>query len=576
MIEASAGRRVGAGRIATRPLAWLLWLLVALLVLAGAALAGVAAAVAAAPPQTSVGVADGAVDLPLDAEIRLSLAGWDARLEQAALYEASLGPDGRPGAERPVPIQASVLRASRLPEGAEYALRPVGDRLAPDASYRLVVQTSALVPSLPWPTAAPAEREVRFRTVRSPVPLAAAGPVRLKWGQPLQVAWDSAVDDVRVEATPQTPLRVSLDQASRRTAAIVLDDPADAETYRLTVTGTRDAGGVALGRSGEYTVVAPPRPALLDADAETPRVAEIGKPLALRFSTPMSRVSLAVEPPLTARWELDRRDPSVVLVTLDGIAQGASYTLRVAEAVARDGAPLAAPLALPIETPERLVVDELETGTDGGPVPVTAKPILAFAQPIRDRRAATAAISVSPPIPGRWEWLDDRRVQFVPLRALPYDTEVTIQVRPGPDGPRSTVGSYFEKPAILSFTTETDKLIDVDVTRQVMTLYQQGRSVRTLPVATGVPGADTPLGEFRVEYKMPVARFQGVNVDGSRYDIPDVHWVLAFMGDYTIHGAYWRSGFGRPGSNGCVSLTDEDAKTVFDWAPEGTRIRIHQ
>ena len=110
--------------------------------------------------------------------------------------------------------------------------------------------------------------------------------------------------------------------------------------------------------------------------------------------------------------------------------------------------------------------------------------------------------------------------------------------------------------AVLTFVTESDKLIDVDVTRQVMALYEKGRQVRTFPVATGVPGADTPIGEFNVEYKMPTARFQGVNVSGSRYDIPDVHWVLAFMGDYTIHGAYWRSAFGSPGSNGCVSLTD--------------------
>jgi lipoprotein-anchoring transpeptidase ErfK/SrfK len=74
---------------------------------------------------------------------------------------------------------------------------------------------------------------------------------------------------------------------------------------------------------------------------------------------------------------------------------------------------------------------------------------------------------------------------------------------------------------------------------------------------------------------MPQTRMRGTNVDGSRYDIPDVKWVLAFQGDYTIHGVYWRSGFGRPASNGCVGLTDEDAKALFEWAPEGTRIKIH-
>ena len=51
-----------------------------------------------------------------------------------------------------------------------------------------------------------------------------------------------------------------------------------------------------------------------------------------------------------------------------------------------------------------------------------------------------------------------------------------------------------------------------------------------------LPGADTPIGEFRVEYKMPTAHFRGVNsATGTRYDLPNVKWVLAFMGDYTIH-----------------------------------------
>jgi lipoprotein-anchoring transpeptidase ErfK/SrfK len=50
---------------------------------------------------------------------------------------------------------------------------------------------------------------------------------------------------------------------------------------------------------------------------------------------------------------------------------------------------------------------------------------------------------------------------------------------------------------------------------------------------------------------------------------------MPFLGDYTIHGAYWRGRFGTPGSDGCVSLPDADAKVVFDWANEGTPVTIH-
>jgi lipoprotein-anchoring transpeptidase ErfK/SrfK len=516
-------------------------------------------------------VPDGATDVPITSEPHVTLAGWDARLEYAALYEAPIGPDGSVGPERPLPLQGNVVRQSRWPEGAEFSLRPADGTLRADANYRLVVETSALAPALPLPRSASSEREVRFTTVRSPSPQAQVGPVRLKWGQPLQIQWSAPIEDVRYEVSPPTRIQTSLDP-SRRVSSVVLEDPADGQTYRIAVADARGANGIALARPAEYTVVAPPRPKLLDADE--PKTVELGKPLTLRWSAPIERLKLVTEPPVSTNWQVDKKDPTQVQIQVDA-AQGSTYALTVVEAVSRDGAPLAEAPTVTFETPERLMVEDLDTGTDGGRVSVKAKPTLIFTQPIRDRRIAQAALSIEPNIPGRWEWLDDRRVQYTPIRTLPYDAEVTIKIKPGLDGARSVAGSYFENQAVMSFVTESDKLIDVDVTRQVMVLYEKGQQVRTFKVATGVPGADTPIGEFNVEYKMPTARFTGVNVTGSRYDIPDVHWVLAFSGDYTIHGAYWRSAFGTPGSNGCVSLTDEDAKAVFDWSPEGTRIRIH-
>ena len=71
-------------------------------------------------------------------------------------------------------------------------------------------------------------------------------------------------------------------------------------------------------------------------------------------------------------------------------------------------------------------------------------------------------------------------------------------------------------------------------------------------------------------------RFVGINtVSRTHYDIPNVHWVMPFMGDYTIHGAYWRTNFGSPGSNGCISLTDSNAHYVFTWSDEGTPVVVH-
>jgi len=342
------------------------------------------------------------------------------------------------------------------------------------------------------------------------------------------------------------------------------------------VAEARGVNGIPMkqGAPATFVVTAPQRPSVQAADE--PIATEIGKPVTVKWNLPMDRLKVASDPPLTVNWAVDRKDPQLVQLTMEGLAQGETYELTLSDAYSKDGTPIAEPATVTLQTPAKLMVQDYDIGVDPGMrVAAKTKPAIIFEQPIRDRKAAEAAFSVAPNVPGKWEWVDDTRVQFAPLRTLPFDAEVTIKIKPGPGGARATNGAYFENEAILSFVTEADKLIDVSIARQEMILYEKGRAVRTLKVATGVPGADTPIGEFNVQYKMAKARFQGTNVTGARYDIPDVNWVLAFMGDYTIHGSYWRNGYGAPASNGCVSLSDDDAKIVFDWAPDGTRIKIH-
>ena len=223
---------------------------------------------------------------------------------------------------------------------------------------------------------------------------------------------------------------------------------------------------------------------------------------------------------------------------------------------------------LAFETPERLMIDTWDPEPEAGRISVKSQPTMTFTQPIRDRKAAVAALSLEPARPRP---LGVGRRQDGPLRA---DRRFAVRHRDhdqgqaGPTGARSTTGSYFENEAILEYLTEADKLIDVDVTTPDHDALREGQGGPHVQGWHRGPGADTPIGDFTVEYKMPTARFQGTNVGGVRYDIPDVKWVLAFMGDYTIHGVYWRGNFGEPGSNGCVGLTDEDAKILFDWAPK--------
>lgn len=121
-----------------------------------------------------------------------------------------------------------------------------------------------------------------------------------------------------------------------------------------------------------------------------------------------------------------------------------------------------------------------------------------------------------------------------------------------------------------------DKWIEVDLSEQRTTAYEKASAIRTFTVATGVRGHDTVKGEFAIWHKNRSQTMQGGSkADGSYYSIPNVEWVSYFYKDYALHGAWWRKVFGYPASHGCVNMTNDDAHWVFDWAPIGTKVIVH-
>jgi lipoprotein-anchoring transpeptidase ErfK/SrfK len=124
-----------------------------------------------------------------------------------------------------------------------------------------------------------------------------------------------------------------------------------------------------------------------------------------------------------------------------------------------------------------------------------------------------------------------------------------------------------------------DKLIEVNVDTKQMWLYEKGQLVRQFPISAGAPLTPTPIGQFQIYSKLAVQDMRGYNANGTKYFQPHVHWINYFLpGGYAVHGNYWRpqSWFGAiNSSHGCVSLPDDQAKIVYDWAPLGTTVITH-
>jgi lipoprotein-anchoring transpeptidase ErfK/SrfK len=112
--------------------------------------------------------------------------------------------------------------------------------------------------------------------------------------------------------------------------------------------------------------------------------------------------------------------------------------------------------------------------------------------------------------------------------------------------------------------------IDVDLSEQTLTAYENGVAVRTTLVSTGLPQTPTPTGQFRIWCK-----FRYDDMEGPGYYIEDVPYVMYFYKGYGLHGVTWHGNFGHPMSHGCINLPTEEAGWLFNWADVGTLVNIH-
>lgn len=118
------------------------------------------------------------------------------------------------------------------------------------------------------------------------------------------------------------------------------------------------------------------------------------------------------------------------------------------------------------------------------------------------------------------------------------------------------------------------KWIDVNLTSQRLTAYEGNRAVQTFLVTSGKPSTPTVLGTYRIYSKVKSERMRGPD-----YDISGVPWTMYFTGGYAIHGAPWRAVYGAgtqaDGSHGCVNSPVGEVAKLYQWAPLGTTVMVH-
>lgn len=191
---------------------------------------------------------------------------------------------------------------------------------------------------------------------------------------------------------------------------------------------------------------------------------------------------------------------------------------------------------------EILPKEGLEAGVEYK-LTVKSKPIDSSDE--RYKELSTSSFTTLPPKPKTWsEKLDERLVQ----------------------------AEKFTQPQI-----KEGKYIDINLSTQIMTIFEDGKNLGTFLISSGKAGMNTPRGSHRVYNKFP-------RPWSGKYGLYMPYWMaITSDGGYGIHELpEWPGGYkegqnhlGIPVSHGCVRLGVGNAGRVYEWAEVGTPVIVY-
>lgn len=158
------------------------------------------------------------------------------------------------------------------------------------------------------------------------------------------------------------------------------------------------------------------------------------------------------------------------------------------------------------------------------------------------------------------------------LKKARSDLETALDLRPGD----AEAQKYFDK---VMYELFPPKRIEINISTQRFYAWQGDLLVYNFPTSTGLPGRDTATGHYRVLDKIPMAyssiwRLQMPYWLGIYYvaNIENGIHALPIRPDGSV---MWGGLLGQRASYGCVILSTEAARLIYNWADIGTPVDIH-
>ncbi|MBO0513238.1 L,D-transpeptidase family protein [Streptomyces beijiangensis] len=259
-------------------------------------------------------------------------------------------------------------------------------------------------------------------------------------------------------------------------------------------------------------------------------------------------------------------------------APGTGYTV---QATARDGGTAKASFATAAPGKvNKLILAPGKNTTVGVAQPLS----IVFDHPVKNRAAVEKQLKVttSNHTQGSWGWMRDYsgkdRADWRPKEYWKPGTKVTLKADlNGTDS--GTAGGFFVRDYTTQFTIGRSQSMKVNLDTKQLSVYQDGRRVKQIPVSGGAPGGEKASwkGIAVLMSKEGTINMRSETVGlGSTYDkMVDDSMRLTWSGMYA-HAAPWNAAyFGNTNhSSGCIGMSDADADSLYALAQVGDPFEI--
>ena len=199
------------------------------------------------------------------------------------------------------------------------------------------------------------------------------------------------------------------------------------------------------------------------------------------------------------------------------------------------------------------------------------------------------SVTTNPPVAGSWYWVDDQTAHWRPQKY--YAPGTTVTVAANVYGTPLGNGLYGEEDEHVSFKIGDAHVSIADDTTHMVSVYDNGKLVRTMPTSMGMGGIQTIAGTTFSFFTPPgvytvLNKANPVIMDSSTFGLPtnsrlgykeSISYATKISTDgiylHQLNSTVWAQG-NTDTSHGCLNLNGDNASWFYDFSVPGDVVEV--